>query len=168
VVNTWVGVFFINIRLIAVGKMKEGFYREGSDFYKKKISPYARLEIIEVPEAPPGLQGSPGEKKALDFEEKMLLRNLREDAYLIILDAGGEKFNSPAFASHLERLQLEAKTKVDIIIGGPVGLSPELKKRPGLCLSLSEFIFPHRLARLIILEQLYRSFKIIRGEPYHR
>ena len=148
--------------------MKERFYREGSDYYQKMLSPYIRLEIIEIPEAPPGLQGSPGEKKALEFEEKIFFRHLREDAYIIALDAGGERFSSPAFASHLEKLQLEGKFKVDILIGGPVGMSAKLKERSHLCLSLSDLVFPHRLARLIILEQLYRSYKIIRGEPYHR
>ena len=156
----------INIRIIAVGKMKERFYREGSSYYSKMLSPYIRLEINEVPEAPPGLQGSL--KKALEFEENRLLRLLREDAYLIVLDAGGKRFSSPAFASFLQNLRLEGKVKVDIIIGGPAGLSPVFKERPDLCLSFSEMTFPHRLARLILLEQLYRSFKIIHGEPYHR
>jgi 23S rRNA (pseudouridine1915-N3)-methyltransferase len=148
--------------------MKERFYREGSDYYRKKLAPYARINIIEVPEAPPGLQGSPGERKALEFEEKEVIRHIREGTYLIVLDAGGKALNSPAFASHLEKLQLTGKVKVDILIGGPVGLAESLKERANLCFSLSELIFPHRLARLILLEQLYRSFKIIRGEPYHK
>ncbi len=148
--------------------MKERFYREGSDYYRKLLSPYARLKIIELPEAPPGLQGSPGERKALEFEEKEFIRHIREGAFLIVLDAGGEILSSPAFASRLQKLQLEGKVKVDVLIGGPVGLTERLKERADLCLSLSALIFPHRLARLIFLEQLYRSFKIIRNEPYHR
>ena len=158
----------INIRIIAVGKMKERFYREGGSFYTKMLSPYTRLEIIEVPEAPPGLQGSPGEKKALEFEANKILRFLREDAFLVVLDAGGKEFSSPAFASFLQNLRLEGRVKLDIIIGGPDGLSPLFKERSDLLLSFSEMTFPHRLARLILLEQLYRSFKIIHGEPYHR
>lgn len=160
--------FQINIRIIAVGKMKERFYREGSDYYLKKLAPYARLEVIEVPEAPPGLQGSPEEQKALAFEEKEITRHIREDTYLIILDAGGEILDSPALASRLQKLQLEGKVKADVIIGGPAGLAKSLKERASFCLSLSSLTFPHRLARIILLEQLYRSFKIIRGEPYHK
>lgn len=148
--------------------MKERFYREGSDYYRKRLVPYARLEVVEVPEAPAGLQGSPAEQKALEFEEKEITRHIREESYLIVLDARGENLDSPALASRLQKLQVEGKIKVDVIIGGPAGLAKNLKERANFCFSLSALTFPHRLARLIMLEQLYRSFKIIRGEPYHR
>ncbi len=139
--------------------------QNGVDHYVKRLQPYSRVEIIELPEAKTG--GSAGVLKALEDEGREILRHTREGAHMIVLDAAGQEMTTGQLASHLENLQLQGSTKVDFIIGGPEGLADEVKKK-GTRLSLSRLTFPHRLARLILLEQLYRCFKIIRGEPYHR
>lgn len=95
-------------------------------------------------------------------------RYIRKEAHLIALAAEGRKMTSEELAFYLERLLIAGQAKVDFIIGGPSGLDEGIKKMADLCLSLSNLTFPHRMVRLILLEQLYRSFKIIRGEPYHK
>lgn len=107
-------------------------------------------------------------KKALQEEAGELSRYIRNGAHTIALAAEGRKMTSGELALYLERLLIAGQSKVDFIIGGPLGLDEEIKEKADLCLSLSCLTFPHRMARLVLLEQLYRSFKIIRGEPYHK
>lgn len=143
--------------------MKEHFYRTGLEHYLIRLKPYCNVEVIELAESKKRKK-----REALEEEAGTAWRNTREGARVIVLAAEGRAMTSEGFAHYLERMQIEGKVKVDIIIGGPLGLSEEIKKRADLCFSLSPLTFPHRLARLILLEQLYRSFKIIRGEPYHK
>lgn len=158
----------IQIFIIAVGKIKEAFFRESAAHYQERLKPYARVKVIEVPEAREEDRGEAATRKALEEEAQAITRHLREDAHLVALSAEGKQMDSIGLASYLEELLTRGSSKVDIVIGGPLGLAPQLKKRADLLLSLSDLTFPHRLARIIILEQVYRSFKIIRGEPYHR
>jgi 23S rRNA (pseudouridine1915-N3)-methyltransferase len=157
----------INIRIIAVGKIKEDFFKRGIEHYLIRLRPYSRVEVIELPEAKAGEKRSSQAQKVLE-EAPEMIKNFRDGAHLIVLSAEGEKMSSEEFAFYLERLLIEGKSKVDFIIGGPSGLAESIKKKGDLCLSLSDLTFPHRLVRLILLEQLYRCFKIIRGEPYHK
>lgn len=158
----------INICILAVGKVKEHFYQTGIAHYSIRVKPYCNLKIVELPEAKWEKKGQFLEKKALREEAGELGRYLRRDAHLVALSAEGQKMASEEFAFYLERLLTGGQSKVDFIIGGPLGLDDTIKKKANLCLSLSDLTFPHRMARLILLEQLYRSFKIIRGEPYHK
>ena len=157
----------INIRIVAVGKVKEHFFQRGIEHYLIRLKPYSSIEIVELPEAKGGEKDS-AELRALEDEAKEIERYLRNDAYSIILTPEGKKMGSEDLAFSLERLMVEGKSKLDIIIGGPLGLSKTIKKRGDLSLSLSDLTFPHRMVRLILLEQLYRCFKIMRGEPYHK
>ncbi|MGI6307619.1 MAG: 23S rRNA (pseudouridine(1915)-N(3))-methyltransferase RlmH [Dethiobacteria bacterium] len=158
----------INIRILAVGKVKERFYQTGIAHYSIRVKPYCNLKITELPEAKWEKKRKFSEKKALEEEAGELSRYIRDGAHVIVLAAEGREMTSEELAFYLERLLIEGKVKVDFIIGGPLGLDERIKKRANLCLSLSNLTFPHRMARLILLEQLYRSFKIIRGEPYHK
>ena len=166
------GVWAINIRIIAVGKLKEDFFKRAIEHYLIRLQPYAKVKVIELPEA--GLSDRLSEKKNwllqknLEEEALAVMKNLRDDSHIIVLAVEGQKVSSEEFAGYLERLLIEGKSKVDFVIGGPTGLAESIKQKGDFCLSLSSLTFPHRLARLILLEQLYRCFKIIRGEPYHK
>lgn len=149
-----------------MGKVKEHFYQRGIEHYLIRLKPYARIEVIELQEGKSGEKDSP--EKVLIEEANEIEKYIRSGALSIVLDAEGKKMRSEELADYLETLMIEGKSKIDFIIGGPEGLSKNIKKRGDLCLSLSDLTFPHRMARLILLEQLYRCFKIIRGEPYHR
>ncbi len=150
-----------------MGKIKENFFKRGIEHYLLRLQPYARVEIAELPE------NRADEKKAsrseiIEEEALGIEKYCRDGAHRIALSAEGKKMSSEELAFYFERLLIEGKSKVDFIIGGPSGLAETVKKKGNLCLSLSDFTFPHRLVRLILLEQIYRCFKIIRGEPYHK
>lgn len=134
----------------------------------QRLKPFCKVDIVELQESK--LEEKPGvkEERALEEEALQVGRFIRDGAHLILLAAEGKMLSSEELALYLERLQMEGKSKVDFVIGGPLGLAGSLKKKGDLKLSLSRLTFPHRLARLILLEQLYRCFKIIRGEPYHK
>ena len=148
-----------------MGKIKEDFFKRGIEHYLIRLRPYSRVEVIELPEVRAGRSSQA--QKTLE-ETPQMIKNFREGAHVIVLSAEGKKMSSEDLAFYLERLLIEGKSKVDFIIGGPSGLAESIKKKGNLCLSLSDLTFPHRLVRLILLEQLYRCFKIIRGEPYHK
>ena len=153
----------INIRILAVGKVKEHFYRTGIEHYLIRLKPYCNIKIVEF------IESRYKEKsKALAEEALAIEKYIRSSARIVALAIEGQTMVSEGLADYLEKSLIEGKVKLDIIIGGPLGLSTKVKKRADLCLSLSALTFPHRLARLILLEQLYRCFKIIRGEPYHK
>lgn len=153
----------INIRILAIGKVKERFYQTGIEHYLIRLKPYCNVSITELAESK-----WEEKTKALEEEAGVISRNIRDGAQVIGLAAEGRAMTSEEFAYYIEKLLIEGKVKVDFIIGGPLGLSEKIKKKANLCLSLSTLTFPHRLVRLILLEQLYRCFKIIRGEPYHK
>lgn len=153
----------INIRILAIGKVKERFYQTGIEHYLIRLKPYCNVSITELAESK-----WEEKTKALEEEAGVISRNIRDGAQVIGLAAEGRAMTSEEFAYYIEKLLIEGKVKVDFIIGGPLGLSEKIKKKTNLCLSLSTLTFPHRLVRLILLEQLYRCFKIIRGEPYHK
>jgi 23S rRNA (pseudouridine1915-N3)-methyltransferase len=161
-------VWEINIRIIAVGKLKEDFLKRGVEHYLIRLQPYTKVKVIELPEAGLSEKKNWGLQKNLEEEASAVIKYLRDDSHLIVLAAEGQKVSTEEFAGYLERLLVEGKNEVDFIIGGPSGLAESIKRKGDLCLSLSALTFPHRLARLILLEQLYRCFKIIRGEPYHK
>lgn len=129
------------------------------------------MQIIELNEASNSSKkgdDTTSERDILKQERKKIARYVRQDAHVVVLTANGQKKTTLQLAKYLENLRVRGQSKVDFIIGGPLGLSEEIEKKGDLCLSLSSLTFPHRLARLILLEQLYRCFKIIKGEPYHR
>ena len=159
----------MRINIIAVGKLKKSYLKKGIDDYMKRLSRYAKINIIEVMDekAPENL--SPSETQEIkDIERHRIESKIPANSYVIALDMKGKSMTSEGFASHLNRLMVKGKSNITFIIGGSIGLAQQLLQQADLVLSFSDFTFPHQLMRLILLEQIYRAFKIIRNEPYHK
>jgi len=158
------------IRIVAVGRLKERHWQEGAADYARRLRPYARLEMIEVPEARLPAKPSPSEEmKAMDQEALAIMERLRQHSGpLIALDRQGKMHDSLEMASWLEKQILEGRNETAWVIGGPLGLAPAVLDRADLVLSFSKMTFPHQMMRLILLEQIYRAFRIIHDEPYHK
>lgn len=154
----------MRISVIAVGRLKERFWREAADEYLKRLSGFADVRVIEVPDRDPGR----GEAKALAEEGAAVLKALPDSAHVTALEIGGKQLTSEAFAEKIEQLAVGGRSSIAFIVGGSVGLAPEVLARADERLSLGPMTLPHNLARVVLLEQLYRSFKIRRGEPYHK
>jgi 23S rRNA (pseudouridine1915-N3)-methyltransferase len=159
----------MNISIIAVGKIKERYLEQGIAEYKKRLQSYCRLTIIEVADraAPDNL--SPLQLEGIKSSEgKDILIRIKDPAYVIALDEGGIKISSVGMSRHMDRLSVNGKGNIMFIIGGSNGLSEQVLNRADMRLSFSDMTFPHQLMRLILLEQIYRWFKISRNEPYHK
>ena len=159
----------MNIRLIAVGKVKERFYNDASAEYSKRLSRYCSLTVTEVQDEPTP-ENAPDSVYAeiIRKEGARILKNIRESDYVIALAIEGRQMSSEETAAHLNALMLGGKSTIDFVIGGSLGLAPEVMNRADETLSFSRMTFPHQLMRVILLEQIYRSFRIIRHEPYHK
>ncbi len=159
----------MNITILAVGKIKESFYREALAEYQKRLSRYCRLEIVEVADEPAPEKASPAQEDAIrEKEAQRILKRLRDNSFVITLEIAGKKYDSEKFAKKLENLALSGKSQLVFIIGGSLGLHSSVSARADLSLSFSDMTFPHQLMRVILTEQIYRAFRIIRGEPYHK
>lgn len=159
----------MNITVLAVGKIKESFYREAIAEYEKRLGRYCRLEIIEAADEPAPENMSPVQADAvMEKEAERILKRLRDNSFVITLEIGGKKYDSEQFARKLENLGLTGKSQLFFVIGGSLGLHPSVSARADLKLSFSDMTFPHQLMRVILLEQIYRAFRIIQGAPYHR
>lgn len=157
----------VHIRIIAVGKLKEKFYRQAVEHYARRLQPYSRLEILELAEGKEAGRGEFALASLLHEEGQKISKHRRQEAHCIVLTPEGRRMKTEELAAYLKNLQ-QVNPRLDLIIGGAEGLAEDIKKQSDLCLSLSDLTFPHRLASVILLEQLYRCFRIIRGEPYHR
>jgi 23S rRNA (pseudouridine1915-N3)-methyltransferase len=155
--------------IISVGKLKEKYLKQGIDEYVKRLSGYAKIEIIEVPDekAPEHLSEQEMEQ-VKQKEGERILAKISEDTYVIALATEGTMKSSEQFAKRLDELATYGKSKIAFVIGGSLGLSKEVMQRADEALSFSKMTFPHQLMRLILLEQVYREFRINRGEPYHK
>jgi 23S rRNA (pseudouridine1915-N3)-methyltransferase len=159
----------MNISLIAVGKIKEKYLEQGIAEYKKRLQSYCRLTIIEVADraAPDNL--SPLQLEGIKTREgEDILKRIKDPAYVIALDESGIKISSVGMSRHIDRLAVSGIGNIIFVIGGSNGLSEQVLNRADMRLSFSEMTFPHQLMRLILLEQIYRWFKISRNEPYHK
>lgn len=154
----------MRIRLVAVGKLKERYWRDAAAEYAKRLAPYARLETVEVPDR----DVTADEARALSAEAADVLRALPESAYVVALQPEGRARGSEEFAAWLAEAGLAGRSHVAFVIGGAAGLHAEVLARADETLSLGPMTLPHQLARVVLLEQLYRAFRITRGEPYHR
>lgn len=159
----------MNISIIAVGKIRERYINSGIKEYQKRLSRYCKLKIIEVPdrEAPETLSEMQLEK-VKEEEGQDILKNIKQGSYVIALDINGKKMSSEEMAAHMDRLAVMGRSNLTFIIGGSNGLSTQVLEKADMRLSFSPMTFPHQLMRLILLEQIYRWFKIIKGEPYHK
>ena len=159
----------MNIMIISVGKLKEKYLKLGIDEYSKRLSRYAKLNLIEVPDekAPENLSAAE-EEMVKKKEGEGILKHVKDGAYVIALDLKGKMLSSEDLADKLESLALTGNSNVVFIIGGSLGLSEDVLKRADFRLCFSPMTFPHQLMKLILLEQVYRGFRIIKGEPYHK
>lgn len=159
----------MKITLIAVGKIKEKYIKDAIAEYSKRLSRYCRLEILETAdEKTPEDAGRAEEKAIREKEGKRILKLIREDAYVITLEIEGRMPDSIELADKIEKLCIRGVSHIIFIIGGSIGLSEEVCACSDYALSFSRMTFPHQLMRVILLEQIYRSFRIIQGEPYHK
>jgi len=159
----------MNITVITVGKLKERYLKEAVEEYSTRLSKYCKLEIIEVPDekAPENL--SPAQElTVMQKEGQGILKHVKEDTYMIALAIQGRQLSSEDFAAFINELGIKGRSNLAFVIGGSLGLSEEVLKRADFKLSFSPMTFPHQLMRVMLLEQVYRGFKIIKGEPYHK
>jgi 23S rRNA (pseudouridine1915-N3)-methyltransferase len=159
----------VNISIITVGKLKEKYLKQGIDEYLKRLSAYAKMDIIEVPDekAPEELS----ETEMIQVKQKegeRILAKIHPDAHVIALAIEGKMKSSEELADNLDKLATYGKSKIAFVIGGSLGLSKGVLQRADDKLSFSKMTFPHQLMKLILLEQVYRAFRINRGEPYHK
>lgn len=157
--------------VLAVGNLREPHWQTAAAEYLKRLKPYARVEVIEVKEEPlPELGLTAEEAAARRREGERLAAHLAKLSrpHVVVLDVTGQPLSSEELADHLAGLALDGQSNVAFILGGASGLAPEVLNSADLRLSLSRLTFPHQMARVILLEQLYRAFKIMRREPYHR
>ncbi|TXL63359.1 23S rRNA (pseudouridine(1915)-N(3))-methyltransferase RlmH [Cerasibacillus terrae] len=159
----------MNITIISVGKLKEKYLKQGINEYLKRLSTYAKVKIVEVAdEKAPETLSEKEEEEVKQKEGERILGKISPDTYVITLDLQGKMITSEQLAGKLDELATYGKSKVAFVIGGSLGLSEAVRKRSNYALSFSKMTFPHQLMRLILLEQVYRGFRIMRGEPYHK
>lgn len=159
----------LKIQLVCVGRMKEKFYIDAAGEYLKRLTTYCKLETIEIHETRVPQRPSPADiEAALKAEAALIEESLLSNSMLIAMCIEGEQTDSFGLARRLEELALRGCGKLSFVIGGSYGLHETVKKRAGLKLSLSKMTFPHHLARIMLLEQIYRSFKILEGGKYHK
>lgn len=158
----------MNLKIYVIGKVKD-FYKVASDEYIKRISGYAKIEVVELKDDSISDKPSLTEiEKAKNNEGKRVLSLLKNDEYLIGLDLNKKEYTSEEFAKFLVDKLVEQGSNISFVIGGSYGLSDELKKRVNTSVTLSKLTFPHQLARVVLLEQIFRAFKIINNETYHK
>jgi len=159
----------VNISIITVGKLKEKYLKQGIEEYLKRLTAYAKVDVIEVPdEKAPEILSELEMVQVKQKEGERILAKISQDTYVIALAIQGKLGSSEELADSLDKLATYGKSKIAFVIGGSLGLSEEVIKRSNEQLSFSRMTFPHQLMRLILVEQIYRAFRINRGEPYHK
>ena len=159
----------MKISVIAVGKIKEKYLKDAVTEYSKRLSRYCKLEIIEAADEKTPDHASVAVEDAIRAKEgERLLKHIRDDMYVITLEIGGKMLTSEEFAEKIETLGVQGKSSIAFVIGGSMGLGKEVLKRSDLALSFSKMTFPHQLMRVVLLEQVYRGYRIVNGEPYHK
>lgn len=159
----------MKISILSVGKVKESYFRDAIAEYSKRLSKYCKLEIIEVADEKTPDQTTAHEEDLIRQKEaERILKQIKEDAYVIALAIQGKKLDSVAFSEYIERLGVQGKSNLVSVIGGSLGLHSTVLKRADDQISFSDMTFPHQLMRVILAEQIYRGFRIMNGEPYHK
>ncbi|WP_417898456.1 23S rRNA (pseudouridine(1915)-N(3))-methyltransferase RlmH [Bacillus haimaensis] len=159
----------MNISIITIGKLKEKYLKQGIDEYLKRLGAYAKVEVVELSDEKAPEQLSDAEMLIVKQKEgERILSKISDETHVIALAIEGKQRSSEQLASEIDKLATYGKSKIAFVIGGSLGLSDEVMKRANDTLSFSKMTFPHQLMRLILLEQVYRAFRINRGEPYHK
>lgn len=159
----------MKITLITVGKIKEKYLKDAIAEYTKRLSKYCKLEIVEVAdEKTPDNASETVEEQIRSKEAERILKYVKDDAYVVTLEILGKQVTSEELADKIDTLGIQGTSHIVFIIGGSIGLGQDVLKRSNYALSFSKMTFPHQLMRVILLEQIYRSYRIINGEPYHK
>ena len=159
----------MSITQIAVGKMKEKPYRQMADEYLKRLSRYGKMEEIELPDLPePSNSSAAIEQQIKDREGESILSRIKPGDYVIAMTIPGKQWDSPGLSAHVDSLMSRGQSSLVFVIGGSLGLSDKVLARADEEMSMSKMTFPHQLARVMLLEQLYRAMKIRSGERYHK
>ena len=159
----------MKITLITVGKIKENYLKEAIDEYSKRLSKYCKLEIVEVAdEKTPDNASDVVEDAIRSKEAERIIKYIKDDAYVITLEIGGKQLSSEELADKIDKLGIQGTSHIIFVIGGSIGLGKEVLTKSNYALSFSKMTFPHQLMRVVLLEQIYRSYRIINGEPYHK
>ncbi len=159
----------MKISIICVGKIKEKYFRDAIAEYEKRLGKYCKLEILEVAdEKTPDNAGQAIEEQIKEKEAARILKYIKDDAYVYSLEIEGKSLTSEALAKEIDTLGIQGKSHIQFIIGGSLGLHQRVSAVADKAVSFSKMTFPHQLMRVILLEQIYRSFRINTGEPYHK
>lgn len=156
----------MKIKIIALGKIKEKFLKEGIDEFLKRLTPYASIEIIEL--TPVEIRDENLTQKALEQEGEKILANIKNDSFVITMEILGKQLSSEDFAQKINEISMSGISELVFVIGSSCGLSPIVSNRANFKLSFSKMTFLHQFARLLLVEQIYRAFKILKGETYHK
>jgi len=159
----------IRFRIISVGKVREKFYRQGIEEYIKRLRGYIQMEFLEGLEEKLNPTASPKEiERLLNKESEKILNLVDHNDLLVLLDIEGHMLDSRQFADYINNFKHSGRARVNFVVGSSYGVAPQVKKRADVRLSFSPLTFPHQMAVLILTEQIYRAFKILHGEPYHK
>lgn len=158
----------MNITIICVGKIKEAFYRDAIAEYAKRLSAYCTFKVCEVDDEPDTGSSESAIETAKEREAERILKNIKPGMHVITLEIKGKKYSSETFSAMLSDLFVSGKSDIAFVIGGSNGLAKSVSDRADGKLSFSDMTFPHQLMRVILSEQIYRAFRIMRGEPYHK
>lgn len=159
----------MNITILCVGQIKEKYFRDAIAEYQKRLSRYCKLQMIEVADEKTKENASEAENDLIRKKEgERLLKHIKDSDYCITLEIDGKMLTSEGLSKEIDRLGLAGKSSLVFVIGGSIGLDTAVLKRSDYALSFSKMTFPHQLMRIILLEQIYRSYRIMRGEPYHK
>ena len=159
----------MRLTILCVGKVKEKFYRDAILEYTKRLSRYCKLDIIEVADEKTEEAASETEiRQVKEKEGERILKSIKDDAYVICLCIDGKQLDSEELAEKIEKLGVQGTSHIYLVIGGSLGLSDAVVRRADFKLSFSKMTFPHQLMRVILLEQIYRAYRIINNEPYHK
>ena len=158
----------MKVTLICVGKVKEKFYRDAIKEYEKRLGAYIKLNTIEISDEKVKVENDSEIALAMEKEGNNILSKIKYNQYVITLEILGKNLSSEEFASKIDNLMLTGKSDVTLVIGGSYGLSDSVKKRSDFALSFSRMTFPHQMMRVVLLEQVYRAYRIITGASYHK
>jgi 23S rRNA (pseudouridine1915-N3)-methyltransferase len=159
----------MNITILCVGHLKESYWKEAEAEYLKRLSAYAHVSVVELDDLPTKEKNSPKEEAQVKEKEgERILSRIKPSDFVCLLDLGKSEPTSPEFALEMKKMLERGGANLTFVIGGSLGLGDNIKKRGNASITLSKLTFPHQLARIVLLEQIYRNFKILSGEPYHK
>ena len=156
----------MTIKIIALGKIKENFLKDGIDEFMKRLTSYAPIEIVEL--NPIEIKDENLTSKVLEEEGDKILSQIKESSFVITLEINGKQLSSEEFAAKINEINISGVSELVFVIGSSCGLSPKVSSRANFKMSMSKMTFLHQFARLILIEQIYRAFKILNGEKYHK